>query len=682
MKKKIIVLMLLSVCLSSGAQKFLRYQMNNNTYNGFYTFGIESIIHDYKNGIATTFVNASGKVYEIPIENIDCISVEDANISNDNIGQYRIYEFNYEEGDIKKIFVDNRASLFASHNGDFGANDTILFSSAYNGIAWFFYTDDLGRIKKFFDGNSLMFIDYDSEDEFTVLDLLSNTTNHYNLTSSQACSLSRAPSSQDISRFVRSFIQHIQQIGTREGQSVQSALELAKNLEVVQNNPELHNLLLFSDWVSVGQDVLSIGASVLGGIPTGGASLAEFGLSVGSLFSDIVNLVNDTWPDSEQMQKYRDYYQKKYSIHVAAIAAENVSYTSATLRGEATSLEGLNGTFTFRLYGENDETLSGTKNNVTNNSCIITANASKLKPGWPYFYSVQYTCVVDGLQLVFYSENIAEFTTLSPDVYTGEVKSKSTDKAEVTCKFYNVPKGAVCGVKYSSSTEINEKKASYTNDGEYYFTLAPLQPNTTYTYQAFVVIDGIYFYANDAKQFKTDSETDSKPIYSGCPDGNHPHWIDLGLPSGTLWSCCNVGATSPEKIGEYFTCVQIGRGQVSNVPSKEQIEELITYSHFMPGTWMGVKGGEFYEYGEELENGIFIINPKCTIFLPGGTEYWSSTIYYYDNYGETFSNIYYLWFSTESINHGCNSDSGFASYNRDDGWYNPYFRLVRPVLKK
>ena len=25
-----------------------------------------------------------------------------------------------------------------------------------------------------------------------------------------------------------------------------------------------------------------------------------------------------------------------------------------------------------------------------------------------------------------------------------------------------------------------------------------------------------------------------------CPDNNHPHMIDLGLPSGTKWACCNL----------------------------------------------------------------------------------------------------------------------------------------------
>ena len=39
---------------------------------------------------------------------------------------------------------------------------------------------------------------------------------------------------------------------------------------------------------------------------------------------------------------------------------------------------------------------------------------------------------------------------------------------------------------------------------------------------------------------------------SSCPNSNHPHMIDLGLPSGTKWACCNVGATTPEDYGNYY----------------------------------------------------------------------------------------------------------------------------------
>ena len=37
-----------------------------------------------------------------------------------------------------------------------------------------------------------------------------------------------------------------------------------------------------------------------------------------------------------------------------------------------------------------------------------------------------------------------------------------------------------------------------------------------------------------------------------CPDSNHPHKIDLGLPSGTRWACCNIDTSAPEAYGGYY----------------------------------------------------------------------------------------------------------------------------------
>ena len=45
---------------------------------------------------------------------------------------------------------------------------------------------------------------------------------------------------------------------------------------------------------------------------------------------------------------------------------------------------------------------------------------------------------------------------------------------------------------------------------------------------------------------------EGKIAYRACPDNNHPHKIDLGLPSGTLWSCCNVGTRNPSNSGSYY----------------------------------------------------------------------------------------------------------------------------------
>ena len=39
---------------------------------------------------------------------------------------------------------------------------------------------------------------------------------------------------------------------------------------------------------------------------------------------------------------------------------------------------------------------------------------------------------------------------------------------------------------------------------------------------------------------------------TGTGTANGHEWVDLGLPSGTKWATCNVGATKPEEYGNYY----------------------------------------------------------------------------------------------------------------------------------
>ena len=48
------------------------------------------------------------------------------------------------------------------------------------------------------------------------------------------------------------------------------------------------------------------------------------------------------------------------------------------------------------------------------------------------------------------------------------------------------------------------------------------------------------------------ADTPTVSLSDYCPDSNHPHAIDLGLPSGTKWACCNVGAGKPADYGDYY----------------------------------------------------------------------------------------------------------------------------------
>lgn len=40
-------------------------------------------------------------------------------------------------------------------------------------------------------------------------------------------------------------------------------------------------------------------------------------------------------------------------------------------------------------------------------------------------------------------------------------------------------------------------------------------------------------------------------------NGAKHDYVDLGLPSGTLWATCNIGASSPEEYGDYFAWGEI-----------------------------------------------------------------------------------------------------------------------------
>lgn len=47
---------------------------------------------------------------------------------------------------------------------------------------------------------------------------------------------------------------------------------------------------------------------------------------------------------------------------------------------------------------------------------------------------------------------------------------------------------------------------------------------------------------------------DSEGVHYSCgvEEASQIELVDLGLPSGTLWASCNLGATKPEEYGDYY----------------------------------------------------------------------------------------------------------------------------------
>ncbi len=166
---------------------------------------------------------------------------------------------------------------------------------------------------------------------------------------------------------------------------------------------------------------------------------------------------------------------------------------------------------------------------------------------------------------------------------------------------------------------------------------------------------------------------------------NGHEYVDLGLPSGTLWATCNVGATNPEGYGDYFAwgetktksdyswstyqyyngssstltkyCTDSSRGIVDNktvleasddvatanwggdwrLPTYKEQTELGTECTWTWTTLNGVKG---YEVKGKNGNSIFLPAAGCRYGSDlddagSNGNYWSSSLY------ERFP--YYAW---------------------------------------
>lgn len=79
--------------------------------------------------------------------------------------------------------------------------------------------------------------------------------------------------------------------------------------------------------------------------------------------------------------------------------------------------------------------------------------------------------------------------------------------------------------------------------------------------------------------------------YSVIPKGrvNGHEWVDLGLPSGTKWATCNVGAASPDEFGDYYAW--------GETEPKDEYIDINSLTHRKDFKWL-VRNGIIDEDGE------------------------------------------------------------------------------------
>ena len=81
---------------------------------------------------------------------------------------------------------------------------------------------------------------------------------------------------------------------------------------------------------------------------------------------------------------------------------------------------------------------------------------------------------------------------------------------------------------------------------------------------------------------------DAPQAYLTCPDDHHPHMIDLGLPSGTKWACCNVDTDLPENQSP------------TNYGGHYAWGETETKSNYSESAYQYYKSGSYQSIGSDI----------------------------------------------------------------------------------
>lgn len=150
-------------------------------------------------------------------------------------------------------------------------------------------------------------------------------------------------------------------------------------------------------------------------------------------------------------------------------------------------------------------------------------------------------------------------------------------------------------------------------------------------------------------------------------DLNGHEYVDLGLPSGTLWATCNVGANTPEDYGHYLSWDE-GKTAAANwgngwrIPTAGQWEEMKKNTKSTWTTRNGVNGR------------LFTANNGNSFFLPAAGFRTGSSLCEAGDNGYYWSSLFYMG----------DPPIAFCLYfGSGDCCVKPYFlydgRSVRPV---
>ena len=225
--------------------------------------------------------------------------------------------------------------------------------------------------------------------------------------------------------------------------------------------------------------------------------------------------------------------------------ATNITGSSATLVGNVISDGGATVTERGFVYGTSASNLSQNVQSGTGTGSFTKA-LTGLSHSTTYYYKAYATNAIG----TNYGE-VKQFTTSSASMPTVQTNAASSISMTGATLNGNVTadggatvtaRGFVYG---TSASNLSQNVQSGSGTGNFTKALTGLTRSTTYYYKAYAT-NSIGTAYGEVRSFTTAQYSEPTGYVNGYG------YVDLGLPSGTKWATCNVGATTPEDYGNYY----------------------------------------------------------------------------------------------------------------------------------
>ena len=180
---------------------------------------------------------------------------------------------------------------------------------------------------------------------------------------------------------------------------------------------------------------------------------------------------------------------------------------------------------------------------------IFSLTLFDLEPTTYYYKAYVKTAdgiVESGIGQFRFMDDIQEFY-----VYTESATDVGESSATLNGYVTSTDGVSYCGFILNMGTYNDTITVESFAGGNFSYRAYNLTSGTTYYYQAFANRNGWVF--GQEMSFTTSISEQQEPSYSQ-PTGyvGGYGYVDLGLPSGTLWAYTNIGASVPEEYGNYY----------------------------------------------------------------------------------------------------------------------------------